>query len=80
MTEAECVTQLKTLHDAIVSLSSGSKVVRIRFADREVEYSAASLAQLQSVYRVYFRECGDAAGLPDLEPRRGRPLTGFLGR
>jgi hypothetical protein len=75
MAVTPCLTVLERLHEAIVALAGGAAVTQVSFGDRTVSYSAAKLAELQSVYRMYYRICGAGSGLPDLAAtvERGPP-------
>lgn len=72
-----CADELRKVYDAIMALSAGKQVVGITFGERQVSYSQAQLGNLQSLYRIFWRQCGADAGLPDLSAtaavERGAP-------
>ena len=75
MAVTPCTTVLERLHEAIVALAAGDRVTQVSFGDRTVSYGPGQLADLQRVYRMYYRECGASSGLPDLSAavERGPP-------
>lgn len=77
MTPEECRSTLQSLHDAILALVRGEKVVSIMFSERQATYSQAQLRDLQSVYQRYYGACGADSGLVDLSMRaeRGSPAS-----
>jgi len=74
-----CVDILRALYDAIIGLGAGKAVVRVRFSEREVQYSQGSLKDMLAIYRAHYAMCGLDSGLPPLDESsivmRGRPLT-----
>lgn len=77
MTAFDCTGDLQKIYDAIMALSTGKQVVGITFGERQVSYSQANLKDLRGMYRVFWRTCGQASGLPDLSDQgaveRGGP-------
>lgn len=70
-----CADVLARVHDAILALMTGERAVSVGFGERQVTYTQAQLKDLQSVYRLYYRECGSDSGYPDLSntAERGPP-------
>lgn len=75
MTPEECQATLQSLHDAILALVKGERVVTIMFSERQATYSQAQLRDLQTIYQRYYASCGEDSGLPNLALRaeRGPP-------
>lgn len=75
-----CTTTLQTLHDAIIALATGERVMTISFGGRSVTYTQNQMKDLRQIYQTYWRECGADAGLPDLSNagavERGPPARG----
>ena len=73
-----CAETLAKLHDAILELMTGKGVVGINYGDRSVQYSQRQLKDLQGLYGIYWRQCGEATGLPNLQANnmveRGPPV------
>lgn len=77
MTPEECQLTLRSLHDAILALVKGERVVTIMFSERQATYGQGQLRDLQIIYQRYYASCGAGSGLPDLSLRaeRGAPAT-----
>lgn len=68
-----CEELLKKLYDTIFFLSSGGQVSRVRFSEREVQYTQANLKDLTKLYEFYWDLCGLDSGLPGMV-MRGRAM------
>ena len=76
----DCEAELKRLYEAIHGIMGDpARPRRVRHGDYEVEYTAADLDRMITLYTIHWNHCGQTAGLPPLDPsaatRRGRPVS-----
>lgn len=57
---------LDQLGNAITALSSGKQQTGINFGERSVQYQQSNLADLQNLWRIWYRKCGADSDWPDL--------------
>jgi hypothetical protein len=79
MPAPDCLSELRKLYDAIMSLQSGKAVAIISIGERSVQYSQRDLKHLTQLFTVFYRQCGAESGLTDLSAgsmvERGPPLS-----
>ncbi len=72
-----CAQELEKLYGVIMQLGAGKSVTGITFGERQVSYTPNQLKDVQGLYRIFWRQCGAEAGLPDLSAQasveRGPP-------
>jgi hypothetical protein len=84
MSAPDCAVILRQLHDAIIALGTGERVMTISFGGRSVTYTQNQMKDLRSIYAAFYRQCGAASGLVDLSNaaavERGPPArTNYFG-
>ncbi|MFZ4807482.1 MAG: gpW family head-tail joining protein [Hyphomicrobiaceae bacterium] len=80
----DCATVLRSIHDAIIALGTGERVMTISFGSRSVTYTQGQMKDLRAIYQVFYRTCGADSGLVDLSQAaavdRGPPaMTNYFG-
>jgi hypothetical protein len=66
MSAPDCATVLRQLHDAIIALGTGERVMTISFGSRSVTYTQNQMKDLRDIYAAFWRQCGPDSGLVNL--------------
>lgn len=78
MAAPNCASELDRLYTAITDLTTGNAVTSIGFGERQVSYSQAELPNLLRLWSMWYRQCGDASGYPDLAAQTERGAPAFV--